>query len=63
MSAQFACFVTGTDTEIGKTLIASALVHALGQLGPQAGASYTAENFPIAGVHTLLKPLQELDCR
>ena len=23
----FSCFVTGTDTEIGKTLVASALVH------------------------------------
>lgn len=36
MSPQFACFVTGTDTEIGKTLISSALLHALGQLGVRA---------------------------
>ncbi|MES2934766.1 MAG: dethiobiotin synthase [Pseudomonadota bacterium] len=36
MSAQFACFVTGTDTEIGKTLISSALVHALCQTGLKA---------------------------
>src|SRR5690606_35771984 len=28
-----ACFVTGTDTEIGKTLISSALLHLLSQSG------------------------------
>lgn len=33
MSAKFTCFVTGTDTEIGKTLIASALVYALSARG------------------------------
>lgn len=32
-SAGFACFVTGTDTEIGKTLVSSALLHALVQKG------------------------------
>jgi dethiobiotin synthetase len=32
----FSCFVTGTDTEIGKTLISSALLHALGVCGVQA---------------------------
>jgi dethiobiotin synthetase len=32
----FSCFVTGTDTEIGKTLITSALLHALGQAGVRA---------------------------
>ena len=31
MSARFQCFVTGTDTEIGKTLISSALLYALTQ--------------------------------
>ncbi|MFZ6649233.1 dethiobiotin synthase [Undibacterium sp. TJN25] len=30
---RFSCFVTGTDTEIGKTLVSSALLHALGQRG------------------------------
>lgn len=30
------CFVTGTDTEIGKTLISSALLHALGAAGVRA---------------------------
>ncbi len=30
------CFVTGTDTEIGKTLITSALLHALGAAGVRA---------------------------
>ncbi len=30
------CFVTGTDTEIGKTLISSALLFALGQAGVRA---------------------------
>ena len=29
----FSCFVTGTDTEIGKTLITTALLHALGEAG------------------------------
>ncbi|WP_338768554.1 dethiobiotin synthase [Massilia sp. METH4] len=33
---RFACFVTGTDTEIGKTLISSALLHALVQQGVKA---------------------------
>jgi len=35
MNAQskFACFVTGTDTEIGKTLVSSALLYALCQKG------------------------------
>ncbi|HTD04381.1 dethiobiotin synthase [Undibacterium sp.] len=30
---RFSCFVTGTDTEIGKTLVSSALLHALAQRG------------------------------
>lgn len=30
------CFVTGTDTEIGKTLVTSALLHALGAAGVRA---------------------------
>jgi dethiobiotin synthetase len=29
----FSCFVTGTDTEIGKTLVSAALLHALAQRG------------------------------
>lgn len=33
MSLRFACFVTGTDTGVGKTVISAALVHALGQQG------------------------------
>jgi len=36
MTDGFACFVTGTDTEIGKTLISSALLHALAQAGVRA---------------------------
>jgi dethiobiotin synthetase len=32
----YSCFVTGTDTEIGKTLISSALLHALGARGLRA---------------------------
>lgn len=32
----FSCFVTGTDTEIGKTLISGALLHALGAAGVRA---------------------------
>ena len=27
----FSCFVTGTDTEIGKTLVSAALLHILAQ--------------------------------
>lgn len=33
---RFACFVTGTDTEIGKTLMSSAMLHALVQNGVRA---------------------------
>ena len=33
---QFACFVTGTDTGVGKTLISGAILHALGQAGVRA---------------------------
>lgn len=36
LTAAFACFVTGTDTEIGKTLISSAMLHALCQTGVKA---------------------------
>jgi dethiobiotin synthetase len=32
-SRPFSCFVTGTDTEIGKTLVSCALLHAFGQSG------------------------------
>jgi dethiobiotin synthetase len=34
--SRFACFVTGTDTEIGKTLISSAILHKLVQQGQRA---------------------------
>jgi dethiobiotin synthetase len=33
---RFACFVTGTDTEIGKTLVSSAILHKLVQRGVRA---------------------------
>jgi dethiobiotin synthetase len=33
---RFACFVTGTDTEIGKTLVSSAILHKLVQHGVRA---------------------------
>lgn len=33
---RFACFVTGTDTEIGKTLVSAALLHALVRRGVRA---------------------------
>ncbi len=32
-SSPFSCFVTGTDTEIGKTLVSCALLHAFGSSG------------------------------
>ena len=34
--SRFACFVTGTDTEIGKTLISAAILHKLVQTGVRA---------------------------
>ncbi len=36
MSLQFACFVTGTDTGVGKTLVSAALVHKLAAAGLRA---------------------------
>lgn len=33
---RFACFVTGTDTEIGKTLVSAAILHALVKTGVRA---------------------------
>jgi len=36
MSTHFSCFVTGTDTDIGKTLISCALLHAHTQQGVRA---------------------------
>ena len=30
---QFACFIAGTDTGVGKSLVSAALLHALGQAG------------------------------
>lgn len=36
VGAQFACFVTGTDTEIGKTLVSSAMLRALTAQGVKA---------------------------
>ncbi|MES2297203.1 MAG: dethiobiotin synthase [Pseudomonadota bacterium] len=36
LPSRFACFVTGTDTEIGKTLVSSAILHALVALGVRA---------------------------
>ena len=36
MTVKFACFVTGTDTGVGKTLVSAALLHALSQSGLRA---------------------------
>lgn len=36
MNATFSCFVTGTDTEVGKTLISSALLYGLAERGWRA---------------------------
>ncbi|SDH27531.1 MULTISPECIES: dethiobiotin synthase [unclassified Duganella] len=36
MPPRFNCFVTGTDTEIGKTLVSSAMLHALVESGVRA---------------------------
>lgn len=53
MSASFSCFVTGTDTEIGKTLISTAILHALVQRGVRAAAIKSVA----AGAH----PIQTAD--
>ena len=49
-NAPFSCFITGTDTEIGKTLVASAIVHLQAQKGykvagmkPVAAGAYQRE--------------------
>jgi dethiobiotin synthetase len=34
--SRFACFVTGTDTEIGKTLVSAAILHKLVKAGQRA---------------------------
>jgi dethiobiotin synthetase len=36
LPSRFACFVTGTDTEIGKSLVSAAILHALVQAGVRA---------------------------
>jgi dethiobiotin synthetase len=36
LPSRFACFVTGTDTEIGKTLVSAAILHKLVQSGQRA---------------------------
>jgi dethiobiotin synthetase len=36
MSTKFSCFITGTDTGVGKTLISAAFLHALGRTGVKA---------------------------
>ena len=36
MALQFSCFVTGTDTGVGKTLVSAAFVHALARAGLKA---------------------------
>jgi len=36
LPSRFACFVTGTDTEIGKTLVSSAILHKLAASGVRA---------------------------
>ncbi|WP_343730940.1 dethiobiotin synthase [Duganella sp.] len=47
---RFNCFVTGTDTEIGKTLVSSAMLHALVQSGVRAcGMKPVAAGAELAG--------------
>jgi dethiobiotin synthetase len=53
VTASFSCFVTGTDTEIGKTLISTAILHALVQTGVRAAAIKSVA----AGAH----PIQTSD--
>lgn len=36
LPSRFACFVTGTDTEIGKTLVSAAILHSLVEAGVRA---------------------------
>ncbi|MEY3263163.1 MAG: dethiobiotin synthase, partial [Pseudomonadota bacterium] len=43
MSLQFSCFITGTDTGVGKTLVTAALLHALNRAGlPATGVKPVA---------------------
>ncbi len=52
--SDFACFITGTDTEVGKTLISCALLHALAAVSQRAcgmkpvaaGAVFVPEGSP-----------------
>ncbi len=51
MNKKFTCFITGTDTEVGKTLISSALLHTLAQLNlrsagmkPVAAGAFLRQN-------------------
>ena len=51
LPSRFACFVTGTDTEIGKTLTSSALLHALVARGVRAcGMKPVAASMSIAWI-------------
>ncbi len=36
MSVKFSCFITGTDTGVGKTLVSAAFLHVLGRAGLKA---------------------------
>jgi len=43
MSLKFSCFITGTDTGVGKTLVTAAFLHALGRAGlPATGVKPVA---------------------
>ena len=57
MSLKFSCFITGTDTGIGKTLVSSALLHALTRTGLQS----TGMKPIAAGVELIHGELQNED--
>ncbi len=55
LPSRFACFVTGTDTEIGKTLTSSALLHALVARGVASQPQQPLGAFHQSGVELLLQ--------
>ncbi|WP_414056729.1 ATP-dependent dethiobiotin synthetase BioD, partial [Staphylococcus aureus] len=52
MSARFDCFVTGTDTEIGKTFVSAALLTKLADAGYRAAGLKPIAAGTLAGAPT-----------
>ena len=60
---RFACFVTGTDTEIGKTLISSAMLHALVSQGVKGARSHRISvSWQVAAGQSLDRQQTKVQC-